>query len=162
MTEPSSTSFHCLRSTATKTGPISSVSCRFQRNRSVFAVESAYKFRGSEFTSHLVFSVPQIIVLLLVLKCTCMQVSLKAISFKILVFHIFMHLKHVKLWCRSRLRLSTKDGTNTSAKLERGISPSANENQVISMQYGVCITRHSGRLAAGKMITLHNVGVSYS
>lgn len=58
-------------------------------------------------------------------------------------------------------RLSTKERANVSAKPNRGISQYANEKQVISTQYSSCITRHSGRLAAGKMITLHKERVSY-
>ncbi len=48
--------------------------------------------------------------------------------------------------------LSTKERANVSAKPSRGIFQHANEKQVISTQYGVCVTRQCRRLAGGKWL----------
>lgn len=94
------------------------------------------------------------------LKCRCGQESVKAILFIAVVFihNIFLNLAGEScpdIVFRARgFQLNTEQMYQQSPN--RGISQYANEKQVISTQYSACITRHCGRLAGGKMITLHN------
>lgn len=104
----------------------------------------------------------------------CAETHTKKVVFSCLLCSAHLRFESLKQSCSSLLkrvfyqgslvspsrsqppRLSTNERANVSAKPNPGISQQANEKQVISTQYSACITRQCGRLAGGKVITLHN------